>query len=319
MKGAGQLSPPPPRGGAGVEERSAETEGAEVTRQTVRIVAVLALFLVSAMESPAQILTSAEANPSGQPAASAPNAIIPPLRIAFKSCPYPAVADRLNLQGTTLVAVHVTAKGTVGNVTVKKSSGNDVLDAASVQCAKTWTFRPATRTGTPIESTIEQTVQWVIRDSTPPVPVPFRPPAAPVGWQPERRLRSLNGILVSYQLPGEPGAEQYLSVGAYFGFGDLSSFVAKNDASLHGIDGLEFLRESRTTLCNGEPASELEYSQPGLVSGNPGRTLDVEQVRTVKNGWAYVTTYIRPTGSPDGADAEQWIHAFCGTAGLPPR
>jgi TonB family protein len=214
-----------------------------------------------------------------------------------------------------MVLVHVTAKGTVADVTVKESSGSGALDAATLKCAMTWTYRPATQNGAQVESYTGVIIRWSLRGGTPPPPTPFVPPRAPNGWERDGASPYAAGILVSSKLSLAPAAEQYLSAGAYSDFSDLGDFVASNDTKLQGVKGLHFVREERTTLCNGVPASEIEYSQPGLLAVDPDRILDIEQVRTVKSGWAYVTTYIRPAESPERPDAEQWIHMSCGSRG----
>jgi hypothetical protein len=101
---------------------------------------------------------------------------------------------------------------------------------------------------------------------------------------------------------------------AYLKFSDLGDFVARNDAELRSVRGFHLLREQPTTVCRGEPASVIEFAQGIPFSVAPDAILHVEQVRTVKNGWAYVTTYIRPAESPERPEAEQWIHTFCRSA-----
>jgi len=154
---------------------------------------------------------------------------------------------------------------------------------------------------------------WSLEGGTCRPPVPFLPPDAPVGWEREGPSY-LAGDLGSYKLSSAPAAEQYLSTKAYWGHSDLGKFVATIDASLQNVKSVNLLREE-TTVCSGEPASEIEFSETGLVSTDPNRVLNVEQVRTVKNGWAYMTTYIRPAESPKRPDAELWIRAFCQSRG----
>lgn len=116
---------------------------------------------------------------------------------------------------------------------------------------------------------------------------------------------------MSYKLSGAAGATQYISAAVYANTSNLGDFVAKNDTSLRSLTGLNVLREQQTVVCGSEPASEIEYSQSGLVRSDPNGILDVERVRTFKDGWAYVTTFIRPWDSPRRRDAEQWIHSDC--------
>lgn len=65
---------------------------------------------------------------------------------------YPAEAQRLGIQGTVFVLVEVDASGKPSGVTVEKSSGNALLDAAAVETAKSWRFAPAMRDGKPFAS-----------------------------------------------------------------------------------------------------------------------------------------------------------------------
>lgn len=244
--------------------------------------------------------------------------VTPPVGIGEQVCLqfYPPIAIRLNQQGTTIVIVHVTPTGTVDDATVKATSGHDALDEASVRCVSKWTFRPATKDGAPVAAYKEFGIRWMLARGSgpPPPPVPFLPPGAPAGWELEGQSY-LTGDLASYKLSQAPITEQYLSAKAYWNFPDLRKFIAQIDTNLQSIKSIHVLGEVATTVCGGVPASEIEFSEPGLVAGDPNRVMDVEQVRAAKDGWGYVTTYIRPTDSPKRPDAEQWIHTFCQTPG----
>ena len=280
----------------------------------MRISTFLLLVLVSAgAPSSAQAPSSGaiQSNQPTSPPGSPAKEVTGPELVGSEACAYPPLAVRLNQQGTTVVTVHVNSNGMVGDVTVKNSSGHEALDAATVKCAQTWTYRPATRNGIPADADVEREIRWSIEGGTPPPPIPFLPPGSPVGWEHENSSLIMGGLLASYKLSQPPTAEQYLSARAYPNVSDLGALVAEVDANLKNVRGLHLLSEGPTKLCNGESASEIEYSQPGLVAADSTRILDVEQVRTVKNGWAYVTTYIRPAESPKRPDAEQWIYGFC--------
>lgn len=258
--------------------------------------------------------------PTSQLASSAID-VTRPMAIGDQTCAgfYPPIAIRLNQQGTTVVTVHVTAQGTVAGATIKAASGHDALDAATLRCAMTWTYRPATQKGIPVAGDAERTMCWTLRGACPP-PIPFLPPPAPVGWEREGSPTYLGGILASYKLFGALANEQYLSAAAYSAnavqsFTNLADFVAQNDSNLRSVKELHVLSEKVAMPCGGELVSQIEYSQPGLLRSDPARFFDVEQVRTVKNSWAYVTTYIRPAESPKRPDAEQWIRAFCTSPG----
>jgi periplasmic protein TonB len=58
---------------------------------------------------------------------------------------YPSSARRLNVQGTTLLRVHVLADGRVGDIDVEQSAGHPDLDQAATDAVRRWRFEPARR------------------------------------------------------------------------------------------------------------------------------------------------------------------------------
>jgi protein TonB len=74
---------------------------------------------------------------------------------------YPAIAIRLNHEGTTLVSIHIDAQGTVTGADVAQSSGFSDLDQAAVQCVNAqFHFSPATENGVPVASTRQIRIVW---------------------------------------------------------------------------------------------------------------------------------------------------------------
>ncbi len=68
--------------------------------------------------------------------------------------PYPASAQRAEVQGTVAVRVQIGTDGKVLTAAVESSSGSSVLDDAAIRHAlKKWRFTPATRDGVAIVST----------------------------------------------------------------------------------------------------------------------------------------------------------------------
>lgn len=63
---------------------------------------------------------------------------------------YPEAAMDRGLEGTVLMKVSVQPNGKPDSVTVTKSSGHSILDAAAVSTVKLWSFVPAMRGKTPI-------------------------------------------------------------------------------------------------------------------------------------------------------------------------
>ena len=43
------------------------------------------------------------------------------------------------------------------------STGNPVLDARALEAAKHWKFRPATRNGVPVASTVKFEIEYAVR------------------------------------------------------------------------------------------------------------------------------------------------------------
>lgn len=74
---------------------------------------------------------------------------------------YPRLSQSRNEQGTVLLSVLVGADGKVREVTVKSSSGFELLDRTAREAVLAWTFVPGKRNGAPVEMVVD-------------VPIPFR-------------------------------------------------------------------------------------------------------------------------------------------------
>lgn len=76
---------------------------------------------------------------------------------------YPQEALRKRWQGTVELRLRISAQGTVAELTVARSSGAAVLDAAAVSAVKHWRFKPALQRGQPAEATIRLPVVFELR------------------------------------------------------------------------------------------------------------------------------------------------------------
>jgi periplasmic protein TonB len=76
---------------------------------------------------------------------------------------YPRVARRRNYQGTVLLDVRVTARGTVAEVKVAQSSGYSVLDRSALNSVRDWRFEPARRGTRPIETWVQVPVRFELQ------------------------------------------------------------------------------------------------------------------------------------------------------------
>ena len=73
---------------------------------------------------------------------------------------YPAIAVRLNQEGTTVLAFKITPDGSVTDLSVSESSGHDALDQAAITCAQGWQYKPAMQNGAAIEVPWKASVKW---------------------------------------------------------------------------------------------------------------------------------------------------------------
>jgi protein TonB len=73
---------------------------------------------------------------------------------------YPAEARRERQEGVVLVSVEVGADGRAGEVSLGRSSGFALLDAAAVEAVRRWSFAPAEEAGVPVSSRVEVPVRF---------------------------------------------------------------------------------------------------------------------------------------------------------------
>ena len=78
--------------------------------------------------------------------------------------PYPIIARKKGFQGALTLLVFVNHDGTVKRVSVKKSSGHQILDKISKETIKKWIFIPAKRMGLPVESNIQVPIKFVLTE-----------------------------------------------------------------------------------------------------------------------------------------------------------
>ncbi|HTT84887.1 MAG TPA: energy transducer TonB [Rhizomicrobium sp.] len=80
--------------------------------------------------------------------------------------PYPVLARRIGEQGTVLLKITVNADGSVQNVTVARSSGDNDLDEAALDWVKAhWRYKPATRDGKPVVAQAEAQVVFNLKQA----------------------------------------------------------------------------------------------------------------------------------------------------------
>jgi TonB family protein len=212
---------------------------------------------------------------------------------------YPLTAFRTGLQGTTDVDGEITPQGTVADAILTRTSGDSGLDNAAIACVKTWTYSPTTQNGTPVGARTTAHITWAIRGEGEPPPSHPVPPPGPPGWSED--WSSEFGVLANYKLVNSDDASnQFMSARFSGAYDQLNDLIAK---------GAHIVSEANITICNGEAARQLEYTRPSPV--NSSRILDVDQVATLREGYIYVSEYIRPMDAAKRPEAEQWIRSYC--------
>jgi protein TonB len=123
-------------------------------------------------EAPAQNTITVSKTPP-PPAAPPPKAVSPGITSPVLSAGgagkcansyYPPTAVRLNQEGTTTVAIHIGADGSVENVDITNSSGHDALDQAAVRCiTSSWRYKPAMQNGQPVAAVKQYAIVWKLQ------------------------------------------------------------------------------------------------------------------------------------------------------------
>lgn len=98
---------------------------------------------------------SNSSNESSSVLSSSPRQVsyLPPQLLKKVEPSYPDQAREKGIQGTVVVRVEILEDGRVGEVALKNSSGQDLLDQAALKAAKKWRFVPAKDrdTGQPVK------------------------------------------------------------------------------------------------------------------------------------------------------------------------
>lgn len=83
-----------------------------------------------------------------------------PVLVRAPAPEYPPVARRLQLEGTVLLRIHVSARGELLRCEVVESSGFGRLDRAAVEAVRAWTFMPATSGGAAVDGVLLHSVKF---------------------------------------------------------------------------------------------------------------------------------------------------------------
>ena len=78
---------------------------------------------------------------------------------------YPLAAREAGWEGTTVLQIVVLLDGTVGSLTLQKTSGYAVLDEAALTTVKTWRFIPARDGNFPIKSVVRLPIRFDLKEA----------------------------------------------------------------------------------------------------------------------------------------------------------
>ncbi len=106
--------------------------------------------------------TAAHADPSQQTAQTTTPASIGTPHVCAEY--YPPLASAFGSEGTTLLSFTITPTGTVENPVVARSSGDELLDQASLTCVKRWLYKPAIKDGVAVSAPWQVNVLWKLHD-----------------------------------------------------------------------------------------------------------------------------------------------------------
>jgi len=135
----------------------------ETSAATGRGMAVPASLAVAGSRGPGGTAPASASGPSGHGAAgTALTAALPRYRDNARPA-YPMAARLRGYEGVVLLSVDVSADGRVGDLTVKRSSGYEILDRSALEAVRTWTFEPGRRMGRPVQMRVDVPVKFILR------------------------------------------------------------------------------------------------------------------------------------------------------------
>jgi periplasmic protein TonB len=143
-------------------------------------IAILPEFTVQKAVVPASSITTVPVPPQSArapamaPAAQpAPAYTVPrndplrPIMSTHTSPPYPAIARRLNEEGTTLMKLTISPQGNVSECQIVESSSSTRLDEAGCDfVTSNWRWQPPTSAGKAVSAKTLVSIQWDLRTSS---------------------------------------------------------------------------------------------------------------------------------------------------------
>lgn len=79
---------------------------------------------------------------------------------------YPPLARLRGYQGVVVLFVEVLADGRVGQVSIRRSAGHEILDRAALEAVRTWRFEPGRKEGRAVTMSVEVPVRFVLNGNS---------------------------------------------------------------------------------------------------------------------------------------------------------
>ncbi len=72
--------------------------------------------------------------------------------------------ENRHLEGKVILTVRVSAEGYSEHVSVRQSSGHDILDEAAIEAVQKWKFVPGRKGSNPIATTVTVPINFKLQD-----------------------------------------------------------------------------------------------------------------------------------------------------------
>lgn len=78
---------------------------------------------------------------------------------------YPYSALIRGYEGVVLISAEILPEGQTGKLTIKSSSGYDILDQSAIEAVKAWKFDPARKMGKPVIAWVDIPIRFVLKNN----------------------------------------------------------------------------------------------------------------------------------------------------------
>ena len=77
---------------------------------------------------------------------------------------YPNIAIQRGWQGICILQLQILEDGTVGKISLLKTTGRKLLDQSAIRAVKYWKFKPATKKGKVVKSKLKVPIEFILTD-----------------------------------------------------------------------------------------------------------------------------------------------------------